>query len=107
MKPTVELIFDATCPHVDAAREQIREALVRAGQSTEWTEWERSAPNSPAYVRRYASPSVLVAGRDVVGGAPLDAGSGCRLYRDTNGAPIAAPTAQMILAALSMPGASR
>jgi mercuric ion transport protein len=88
---SVELIFDATCPHVDAARAELREALTRAGQPVAWTEWDRAATDAPAHARRYASPTVLVGGRDVASGGTLDAGSGCRLTR---------PSADMILAAL-------
>jgi mercuric ion transport protein len=99
--PSIELIFDQACPHVDVAREQLREALTHVGRAAVWTEWERAAPNAPAYVRGYASPSVLVSGRDVAGCAPLDAGSGCRIYHDPGGVLVPAPTAHMILAALS------
>lgn len=102
MIPTVELIFDSTCPHVEAAREQLRQALAQAGQQAVWTEWDRAAPDAPEYARRFASPSVLVAGRDVAGGgAQLDVGPGCRLYRDPKGAPLPAPSTQMILSALA------
>lgn len=89
----VELIFDATCPNVEAARAQLREALARAGRPVAWTEWERAASDAPAHAQRYASPTVLVDGRDVAGGGTLESGtSGCRLE--------GAPSAQVILAAL-------
>ena len=88
----VELIFDATCPHVEAARAQLREALTRAGHPITWTEWDRAASGTPPYAQRYASPTVLVDGRDVAGGGTLEAGgTGCRL---------GTPTARVILAAL-------
>lgn len=88
----IELIFDATCPHVEAARGQLREALTRAGRPAMWTEWDRAALDAPPYAQRYASPTVLVDGRDVAGGGALDHGSsGCRL---------GTPSAQVILAAL-------
>jgi mercuric ion transport protein len=102
MTPTVELIFDSTCPHVDAAREQLRRALTRAGRRAVWVEWDRAAPDAPAYARWYASPSVLVGGRDVAGDALLDAGPGCRIYHDARGAPLVAPSTQMILTALAV-----
>ncbi len=101
MIPTVELIFDSACPHVEAAREQVRQALAQTGQRAVWVEWDRAAPDAPAYARLYALPSVLVAGRDVAGDSPLDAGPGCRIYRDARGTPLAAPTTQMILTALA------
>jgi mercuric ion transport protein len=98
---SVELIYDATCPNVDAARQALRDALTRAGRPLIWTEWDRAAPGSPAYVRRYASPTVLVAGCDVTGAADLHAGDGCRVYLDDTGTLLRAPSAQTILAALS------
>jgi hypothetical protein len=101
LSSSVELIYDATCPNVDAARQQLRDALTRAGRPPVWTEWDRAASGSPAYVRRYASPTVLVAGCDVTGAADLDAGDGCRVYRDATGTLVPAPCAQTILAAIS------
>ena len=85
MSPTVELIFDRRARIVEAAREQLRLALTQAGHRAVWVEWDRSAPGAPTYARCYASPSVLVAGRDVAGEARLDAGPGCRIYRDAGG----------------------
>jgi hypothetical protein len=86
------LIFDATCPHVEAARAQLREAFARAGRRATWTEWDRAASDAPPYALRYASPTILVDGRDVAGGGTLDAsGSGCRL---------GTPNAKVILEAL-------
>jgi mercuric ion transport protein len=96
----VELIFDATCPNVDAARIELRAALARAGRPMIWTEWDRGAANAPAHVRQYASPTVLVAGRDVAAGSVLDAGSGCRVYTGARGVLVGAPSADTILAAL-------
>ena len=87
----VELIFDATCPNVEAARSALREALARAGQPATWTEWDRAAQDAPVHALRYASPTVLVGGRDVIDGGTLDAGSGCRLRT---------PSAKVILDAL-------
>ena len=99
--PTVELIFDAACPNVDMARRRVRDALVRIGRAPRWTEWDRAAAGAPAYVQRYASPTVLVAGRDVAGIGTIDAGSGCRIYRDSTGALVGAPTVDSIVAALT------
>lgn len=99
--PLIELIFDATCPNVDVARRQVRDALIRIGRVPRWTEWDRAEAGAPAYVRRYASPTVLVAGHDVAGGGNIDAGAGCRVYRDSGGALVGAPTVESIVAALA------
>jgi len=92
----IELIFDATCPGVDAARAHLRDALTLAGEPPVWTEWDRAAPDAPPHARRYASPTVLVDGCDVAGATILDGGDGCRLYREGR-----APSAHMILTALT------
>jgi hypothetical protein len=97
---SVELIYDATCPNVEAARGELRRALARAGRPGAWIEWDRGAVGSPAYARRYASPTVLVGGVDVAGAGALDAGDGCRVYRDAVGTLLRAPNASTILAAL-------
>jgi hypothetical protein len=93
---SVELIFDATCPNVGAARAALREALGPFG----WIEWDRADPNAPPYAQTYASPTILVGGRDVGGATALDAGSGCRVYAGARGTFAGAPTVEMILEAL-------
>lgn len=97
--PRVELVYDADCPNVEAARSQLRLALAQAGQAPQWGEWERSDPAAPPYVRRYGSPTILVDGRDVAGGAPTDANC-CRLYHGENGRLQGVPSAETIAAAL-------
>lgn len=97
--PRVELVYDADCPNVEAAREQLRRALAQAGQATQWEEWERSDPAAPAYARRYGSPTILVDGRDVAGGPPTDANC-CRLYRTGEGRLQGIPSVKAIASAL-------
>jgi hypothetical protein len=99
--PVVQLIFDATCPHVAATRRQLREALTRAGLPPRWSEWDRAGSDVPPHARRHASPTVLVNGRDVAGGAELDCGDGCRVYTDATGTLRGAPGVETILAALT------
>lgn len=82
MNPTmrVELLFFPGCPHIDAARTQLRKALELAGREASWTEHD--------VTRGYGSPTILVDGRDVMGEPPGD-GASCRLYAGTeiSGAP--------------------
>jgi hypothetical protein len=80
----VELIFEKTCPNVDLAREQLREAFTITGQAPVWQEWEVSDDAAPDYVRVYGSPTILVNERDVSGFTP-DGGDCCRIYNDENG----------------------
>ena len=58
----VELIYDADCPNVAAARSLLIKAFARTGVSARWREWERGAADSPEYARRYGSPALLIDG---------------------------------------------
>jgi mercuric ion transport protein len=81
---SVELIYDAGCPNASKTRAQLLRAFAASGRTPSWQEWERSSPDSPKYVRDYASPTLLVAGRDVAEEFRVDTGA-CRLYRDEAG----------------------
>ena len=96
----IELIYDADCPNVAAAREHLREALARAGASPDWKEWDRADPEGPPYVRRYGSPTILVDGRDVGGLPPSDGSASCRIYTSTAGEMGGVPPVETIAAAL-------
>lgn len=98
--PQVELLYDRDCPNVEAARAQLRRALTRAGLPPRWREWDRAAPDSPAYVRQYGSPTILVNGCDVTGALPASENARCRLYRDAAGRVLAAPDERTIVTAL-------
>lgn len=98
----VELVFDPTCPNVGQAREAIRAALRALGTPLRWQEWQRDAESTPAALRAYGSPTVLVNGTDVSGGsdaAGADANS-CRVYVDDCGCLRGAPSTQQILSAI-------
>jgi len=66
----VELIYDADCPNVAAARSVLIKAFTKTGVSACWREWERSASDAPQYAKDYASPTILIDGRDVGGADP-------------------------------------
>lgn len=65
--PSVELLYFAGCPHVDAVRANLRAALEDPGA---WREWDLAAPETPDRLKGYGSPTVLVDGTDVTGAAP-------------------------------------
>jgi hypothetical protein len=96
--PTVELIYNADCPHVGEARAQLLRAFAQAGVPPRWTEWRAGAPDSPPHVAGYGSPTILVDGVDVAGAAPGD-GASCRLYGE-RGALQPVPAIATIAAAL-------
>ena len=102
----VELIYDADCPNVDAARDQLLRALQSTCMPLRWQEWERNAPDSPPHVRGFGSPTILVNGDDVATAgrlAEVDA-SCCRLYRHSDGRTAGAPDFEQIRAALLRAG---
>ena len=98
--PLVELIYDPDCPHLEDARRALQAALSAVGMTPYWTEWNRKSPGSPAYARRFGSPTLLVDGRDVAGVPASEAVEGCRLYPDGSGALQGAPPVDRIAASL-------
>lgn len=96
----VELIYDADCPNVAQARSLLIKAFTQTGVSARWREWERSAPDSPEYARRYGSPTILVNERDVGGGAPGAGNAACRIYSDGDGKLSRTPPLEAICSAL-------
>lgn len=98
--PQIELIYDHDCPNVATARQALSEALAIAGQTRTWTEWDRAAPEAPAYVRLYGSPTILIDGRDVAEAATTADSSACRIYPRSDGGFAGAPSADVIVSAL-------
>lgn len=78
----IELIYDSSCPNIEAARAVLSEALAKAGLPAHWQEWNKDWPTSPEYARNYGSPTILVNGRDVVGVEPEPDADCCRVYFD-------------------------
>src|SRR5206468_8296381 len=96
---TVELVYNGDCPNAEEARINLRRALAASGLAVQWTEWEASSDATPARLRRYGSPAVLVNGRDVAGAAPGNASS-CRVY-EVGGTRSGVPPAELIVPALT------
>ena len=95
---TVELVYDPDCPNAAEARTSLRRALVEAGIATQWVEWNRSARGTPARVKGFGSPTVLVDGRDAAGAQPSEAA--CWRIYEFAGARSGAPPAELIACAL-------
>ena len=123
--PKIEFIYEQSCPNVEDARAQLRLALEQIGLPVHWQEWEHSDPISPAYARRYGSPTVLVDGEDVAGEPAAEkpllrfphfrhpwrssdavqnsagtAAPSCRIYTNTQGRNRGVPDATLIRTAL-------
>lgn len=72
----IDLLFFEGCPHATTARERLREALARVGAPVRWGEWDTELAATPAHLRGYSSPTVLVNGVDVERKSPTH-GAGC------------------------------
>lgn len=96
----IELVYEADCPNVDEARTALRLACAQVGTPATWVEWDRREPESPAHVRGYGSPTILVNGKDIAGVAPGDEADSCRVYTDGNAGFRRVPPIQQIAAAL-------
>lgn len=95
----VELIYERTCPNVEAARTRLMQAFDGLHLPAKWLEWEVSRPETPEYARQYGSPTILVDGNDVSGELNHADGDSCRLYAaDTGYEPV--PPMEQITAAL-------
>jgi mercuric ion transport protein len=89
----LELIYFRECPHAAEARSNIHAALTAAGMHVPVEEWDRDDAAAPDYARHYASPTVLVNGRDVSGDSSASDAASCRAS--------GAPDADAILRALT------
>lgn len=100
MSAIARLLYFEGCPNVEQARRNLRLALDRAGIKGGWDEVDLTDSRTPAKLRGFPSPTVLVYGRDVAGGASSAEGSGaCRFG--------GAPSAELIAERLSRPGLAR
>lgn len=97
----VELIYDQTCPNVEGARQALLRAFAQIGRTPRWVEWERSASDSPSYVRAYGSPTILIDGEDVSPASVEPGGDSCRLYTDTSGSLLRAPSVECIVSGMT------
>lgn len=96
--PKVELIYDADCPNVAAAREVLLRAFAAARVAPKWI--EHLASEAPAYARGLGSPTILVDGRDVSGGAGPGPEACCRLYPSPDGGLSGVPGVDVIAEAI-------
>ncbi len=98
----VELIYDADCPNVAAARAQLLRGFAAAGLTPRWREWERGDAASPHYIHAYGSPTVLVNGRDVADNSADADAACCRLYPARDGRFSGVPSVETLATALAV-----
>lgn len=99
--PTVEFVYEKTCPHIEAARKQLLAAFGVVSVVPAWSEWEVSDQRAPEHVRSYGSPTILVDGKDVMGLSVEEVSSCCRIYA-LDGEERGVPPLDQIVTALSM-----
>lgn len=97
----IELVYEQTCPNVDAARERLAIALGQVQRDPVWQEWEVSSPDAPEYVRPYGSPTILVNETDVSEMSLADSCNNCRVYQDEQGKLDVVPSIDSIINALA------
>ena len=98
---TVELIYELSCPNIQAAREVLRQALKQANLPSIWKEWEVNHPDTPQRVRSYGSPTILVDNQDVAGGFETDNNACCRIYSDSQADNRGVPSVSTVVNAIT------
>lgn len=95
----IELVYDRDCPNVAEARTELLRACAVAGVPPTWREWDRALPDTPAAMRGYGSPAILIDGEDVAGISAAGEADRCRIYREA-GMNRGSPSVAMIVARL-------
>ena len=98
--PSVDLVYDKDCPNIERARTQLMRAFSQAKVNAKWEEWDSADPEAPSRVRGYGSPTIIIAGKDVGGAAPVEGTSCCRLYEHEDSGLRGVPSVPDIVAAL-------
>jgi len=96
----IQLITFSGCPNASAARALIERTVADAGIVAAIEEVDTSSPDTPAGLREWGSPTILLNGEDV-GGEREPAGPSCRLYRDDDERVHGVPSKTLLSAALN------
>lgn len=96
--PKVDLIYDADCPNVVAARESLMRGFAAAGVTPRWSEY--LSAEAPAYARGLGSPTILVDERDVSAGSEPSPEACCRLYETGDGRLAGVPEVETVARAI-------
>jgi glutaredoxin len=83
----IQLLYFPGCPHAAAARQALQRAVAKLDEAPSISEIDVTDERTPAPLRMWGSPNILIDGVDVGGGQA--SGSSCRLYpnSDNSGAP--------------------
>lgn len=83
----MQLLTFPGCPNAEPTRAALREALRRLALPLEVEEIDLTAPGTPAELRGWSSPTILVDGADLEGQGRTGEAQSCRLYGGRGGAP--------------------
>lgn len=75
----IELIYFLECPNIEDMRQQLLKACAEVSIEAKWKEWDRNSNKSPDYVRKYASPTILINGKDIAETTEVKENC-CRVY---------------------------
>jgi mercuric ion transport protein len=92
----IQLLYFEGCPNVEYARGALRDAMTAERIDLPIDEIDVESPDTPAAMRGWGSPTILIDGLDVTGAA-RSAAAACRLY--ANGAPSVAEIRARLAAA--------
>jgi hypothetical protein len=96
----IQLLHFPECPNVEPARELLRAAMATAGVRVAVEEIDTMAEATPAELRGWGSPTILVDGVDVAGGMP-GGDPTCRVYDHGGGRVAGVPSEVMVRDALA------
>jgi mercuric ion transport protein len=96
----IQLLHFHGCPHVEASRAALRDALVAENLDLQVEEIDVEDPAAPDWVSGWGSPTILIDGKDVAG-QPPSSSSACRLY--AGGAPSVAAIRERLATARPAP----
>lgn len=106
----IELVYEKSCPNIEAARMQLLRAFAKTAITPRWQEWEVSTPGAPEHIHGYGSPTVLVNGKDVGGHNSEGDDYCCRLYsygeNSIEGVPAVADIVHALESAQQLPTAA-
>jgi hypothetical protein len=81
--PRIQLLSSRDCPNAEPTRHRLRAALASEGLPPVFEEVNLDEESTPAPLRKWGSPTVLVDGEDLAGGAGVS-GAACRIYAGTS-----------------------
>ena len=103
----IELIYEKTCPNIEAARQQIKHACNTLGIKAQWQEWEVSAADAPQHIHGYGSPTILVNQQDVSGDMTAGDDYCCRVYSSAQDSNKGVPKVNDIVQAIQTANATK